>query len=222
MKILGVETTSEYFCIGIYDNGRVYEYGLKAERRLSDIIDVSIKRVLDALGWKAQDIDYFACGLGPGSFTGIRIGIATIKGLSWAVNKPVIGVPSLDILAANCPHPGKVVAALDARRDLIYCGVYELKNSRLTRAKPYMLLSKEDFFKKIKGGPYILGNAVGLYREDILKRMPQAKLLDRDYWRPQARNIIALVLESIRRKKIDDTFSIQPIYLYPKECQVRK
>jgi len=222
VKILGVETTTEFFCLGIYDNGRVYEYALQAQRRLSEIIDVSIKRVLEALGWRFGDIDYFACGLGPGSFTGIRIGVATIKGLSWALNKPVIGVPSLDILAANCPYPGKLSVAIDARRGLIYYGAYELKDSRSKRTKPYMLLSKEDFLKKITGTRYILGNAAELYRPDILKLAPRARILDRDFQRPKARNVILLALERIQRKELNSTFDIQPIYLYPKDCQVRK
>lgn len=222
MKILGIETTGEFFFLGVYDNGRIYEYGLQAGRRLSEIIDVCIGRVLDALGWRARDIDYFACGLGPGSFTGIRIGVATIKGLSWALDKPVIGIPSLDILAAGCPHSGKLVTALDARRGLIYYGAYDLNGSRPRRTKPYMLLSKEDFLKKISGGQYILGNAARLYRTDILKHAPRARILDRDLERPKARNLITLALEKIRRKEISNTFDIQPIYLYPKDCQVRR
>lgn len=147
MKILGIDTTTKFFCLGIYDganpvrntaypnrynlisNGaKIYEYNLEVGRMLSALLIQTIKRVLDALGWQVSDIDYFACGLGPGSFTGMRVGLATIKGLSWAVNRPLIGISTLDILARNVKNSNSpVVPVIDAKRNSIYCAVYKNK-----------------------------------------------------------------------------------------------
>lgn len=223
MKILGIDTTTRFLCLGIYDNGRVYEYNLEVATRLSSLLAVTIKRVLDSFGWRPQDIDYFACGLGPGSFTGMRVGIAAIKGLSWATKKLVIGIPSLDLLAKNAPDTDKqVVPIIDAKRNLIYCSVYKKKEGELDRTKPYMLLSEKELFKNIKSGAIIVGDAIGLYKEKIQLNVKGATFLEKDCWYPKARNILLLAQERIRSKKLSDEFNIKPIYLYPRECQVKK
>lgn len=223
MKILSLDTATRFFCLGIADSDKAYECNLDLGTKHSSLIIPIIKRTLDALGWRLEDIDYFACGRGPGSFTGIRVGLAAIKGLSWALKKPVVGISTLDILARNAlPCQAAVVPLIDAKRNLVYCSVYKPQGAKLKRIKPYMLLSMEEVFKKIKGKAVFLGDAAVLYREKIMLNMPAADILDKDYRYPCARNIIALALEKIKEKKISDAFGIKPIYLYPKECQIRR
>ncbi len=224
MKILGIDTTTRFLCLGIYDGNKIYEYNLDSGRRLSSLITVTIKRVMDALGWQINDIDYFACGLGPGSFTGIRIGIATIKGLAFSLNKPVVGIPTLDILARNARVKGAhVIPVVDAKRNLIYSSIYRNKNGKLSRIRPYMLLTMDEFFNKmrIKDDAVILGDAVNLYKQRILISMKNVTVLDKDYWYPSGRNIIDLAIEKINSKKVNSASGIKPIYLYPKECQIK-
>ena len=223
MKILGIDTSSKFFCLGIYDNGKIYEYNLETGIKLSSLITVNIKRAMDSIGWRIEDIDFFACGLGPGSFTGLRIGITTIKGLSWAAKKPVIGVPSLDILAMNVKCAFKpVIPIIDAKRSLIYCSVYKEKNGRLNRITPYMLLGVDELLKNILPGSILLGDAVSLYRDKIMANIKGVSFLDKDYWILKPRHLITLALQRIKDKKFNDAFNIKPIYLYPKECQVKK
>ncbi|MDP3732843.1 MAG: tRNA (adenosine(37)-N6)-threonylcarbamoyltransferase complex dimerization subunit type 1 TsaB [Candidatus Omnitrophota bacterium] len=269
MKILGIDTTSRFLCLGIYNNNKIYEYNLDLGRKLSALITVTIKRVLDALGWQIKDIDYFACGLGPGSFTGMRVGIATIKGFAFSLNKPVVGISTLDILARNAGIAGAyVIPIVDAKRNLVYCSIYRNKFGRLTRIKPYMLLTMDEFFMvqesmflrstvktlschhlrkslkviadhayggsrqrregyfleqiKIKDNAVMLGDAVNLYKQKILMNMKNVTVLDKDYWYPRGHNIIDLAIEIINSKKVNSAFEIKPVYLYPKECQVRR
>ena len=171
MKILGIDTSTKFLCLGIYNDNQIYEYNLDLGRRLSALITVTIKRVLDALGWQIKDIDYFACGLGPGSFTGMRVGIVTIKGLAFSLNKPIVGVSTLDILARNAGITSAyVIPVVDARRNLIYCGIYRNKFGQPARITPYMLLTIDEFFKKtkLKDNAVILGDAINLYKQKIL------------------------------------------------------
>lgn len=221
MKILGIDTSTKFLCLGIYDSNKIYEYTLEVGRGLSSLLALTIKRILDSLGWQAEDIDYFACGLGPGSFTGLRTGAATIKGMGFAVNKPIIGISSLDILARNAGNAeGPVIPVIDAKRNLIYCSIY--KNKGFTRIKPYMLLNEEKLFKSIKMSSSFLGDAIGLYKEKILANTKGAIILEKDLWYPKPRNIIKIALERIKAKKLNNAFSIKPIYLYPKECQIKQ
>jgi tRNA threonylcarbamoyladenosine biosynthesis protein TsaB len=222
MKILGIDTTTKFSSIGVYDGTKVYAYNLEVGRELSSLLAPTIKRILDTLGWQASDIDYFACGLGPGSFTGMRVGLATIKGLAWSLNKPIIGISTLDILAANIKAvDAKVIPMIDAKRNLIYCSVYKTKGSMQKRITPYLLLTEDEFFKKMKAKSIIFGDAVPFYKEKILRNIKGVTILDRDYWYPQGQNIIELALERIRAKRFSNSFKTKPIYLYPKECQIK-
>ncbi len=221
MKILFIDASTKSLCLGIYNNAKVYEYNLETGRKLSSLISVTIKRVVEAAGLQISDIDYFACGLGPGSFTGMRVVIATIKALSYALKKPIIGISTLDILASGVKDANAlIVPIIDAKRNLIHCSVYKRKNHRLLRLSPYALLSEEDFFRKVKSNSVLLGDAVALYKDKILQNIKGVKVLDNDYWYPKAHNMIELVLDRIKRKKFMDAFSVKPIYLYPKECQI--
>jgi len=222
MKILAIDTSTKILCLGLSEDLKIYEYSLEVGRGLSSMLAVTVKRVLDTLGWEASDIDYLACGLGPGSFTGMRTGIAFIKGMGWAVKKPVIGISSLDILARNAGNTDKqIVPIVDAKRALIYTSVFRMKNNRLIRIKPYMLLSEEVFFSKIKKDCLILGDALDLYKQRIISDIKNVVVLDKDLWYPKPRHIIAIAWERIKSRKISSAFDIEPIYLYPKECQIK-
>lgn len=223
MKILGIDTTTKFLTLGIYDNSKLYEYTLETGTKLSVLLVPTIERVLNNLGLRPSQIDYFACGLGPGSFTGMRIGMAAIKGLSYALRKPVIGIPTLDIIALNAGiENGIIVPIIDAKRNFIYFSAYQVKGGVLKKTAPYQLLKEEELLKKIKDKSVVLGDALTLYKDKILMRVKAAQILDNDYWYPRAHNLISLALEKIKAKDFTDSFKVKPIYLYPKECQVKK
>lgn len=228
MKILGIDTTTKFLCLGASDGVNIYEYNLELGVKQSAMLTPTIKRVLQALKWQLSEIDYFACGLGPGSFTGMRVGISTIKGFAWLLKKPLVGISSLDILAMNAVSRNASIVApiIDAKRGLVYCSIYRSKGNALKRTAPYMLLTIDEFIKKIENARLdkkqteILGDALALYKEDIARKLKKTKILDRDYWYPKGSNIIELAIENIREKRISNAFDIAPIYLYPKECQI--
>jgi tRNA threonylcarbamoyladenosine biosynthesis protein TsaB len=229
MKILALDTTTRFLCLALAYHRNIYECNLDLGRRHSALLVPIIKRSLEALEWRIQDIRYFACGIGPGSFTGVRVGVSAIKGFAWALGKPVLGIPTLDIIAMNAlscagkdAKGGSIIPVLDAKRGLIYCSVYRRSKGGLKRTMPYMLLSEEDFLRKAPSGSLILGDAIALYKEKMSAAIKGAVLLDKDYWYPQAHNIIPLSLEKIDSGKIDNVFTIKPIYLYPKDCQIKQ
>lgn len=223
MRMLGIETTTKRLCLGIYADNKLYEYNLDVGRSLSELLVPTIQRVVSALELRIADIDYFACGLGPGSFTGMRIGLATIKGLSIVKNKPVIGVSSLDILAKNVDFiPRLIITALDARRGLIYCSAYKYENGCLKRKSEYQLLSLDEFLKKFRTTkPVILGDAISLYGDKISAGIKGVTFLDKDYWPLKAHNLMELALLKIKSKQFTSAVKVNPIYLYPKECQIK-
>lgn len=222
MKIIAIDTTTKFLSLGIYDGYRLGEYYLEMGRLHSKLLTPTLERVLDAFGWSIQDADYFACGVGPGSFTGVRIGLASVKALAWSLRKPVVGIPSLDILAQNADKDGVVTAALDAKRNLVYYAVYRKKNNELKRISSYMLLSAQDFVKKTPVGSIIVGDAGFLYKNELLISGKKVIIKDKDYWHFWPRNMISLCLEKIKKGLVFDAFCVTPIYLYPQECQIRE
>ncbi|OGX19341.1 MAG: tRNA (adenosine(37)-N6)-threonylcarbamoyltransferase complex dimerization subunit type 1 TsaB, partial [Omnitrophica WOR_2 bacterium RBG_13_44_8b] len=161
MRILGIDTTTKFLCLGIYDNARVYEYNLELGRKLSALLHPTIERTLGAAGLSIRMVDYFTCGLGPGSFTGARLGLATILGLSWSLKKPVIGISTLDILAKGVKqNANQLVPVIDARRNLIYCSCFKNVNESLRRTRPYMLLSEDELYGSMEPGAVVFGDAV--------------------------------------------------------------
>jgi len=223
MRILAIDTTTPFFTLAIYDNGKVCEYNLKTGRRLSELLAPLVKKSLNALGLNPGDMDYFAVGCGPGSFTGIRLGLSFMKGFGLASGKPLIGESTLDILAMNCPLTDKkIIPAIDARRGLVYSCEYKYKNGKLKRLTPYLLLSKEEFIRRISPSSVIFADALNIYREDIVKKTGRVSFLDKDAWYPKAHNMIAIALEKIRKSGGRGNFKAEPVYLYPKECQIRR
>jgi len=231
MKILGIDTSTRVLCLGACDSDKVYEYGLELSTRISALLVPTIRRVVEILDWKINDIDYFAVGIGPGSFTGARIGLATVKALSWSLNKPLVAISSLDILAANAGKDHEfIIPVVDAKRDLVYASIYKNQGGSIKRIAPYMLLGKRELIRKIKdnisakalNNSVMLGDGLNICAKDCLDNLRGIKGLDKDYWRLEGRNIIALSKVAIRDKKLSNAFKLAPLYLYPKECQIRK
>jgi len=224
MKVLAIDTTTRFLCLGLSGKGRIYECRLEMGRLLSSLLVPTIEKAIESARWKIKDLDYLAVGLGPGSFTGLRIGLATIKGLAWALNKPVVGIPTLDIISRNASGlKQRIAVAIDAKRGLVYCALYDNRGvSGIKRVSSYMLIPKEVLLKKIKSDAVVLGDAVQLYRQDILKACKNVTLLDSDYWYPQPFNLLGLAAKEIKSGSKFNAAGLKPIYLYPKECQIRK
>ncbi len=231
MKILGIDTSTRVLCLGACENDLVYEYDLELGTKMSALLVPTIKRVVESLGWKITDVDYFAAGIGPGSFTGTRVGLAAVKAMSWSLNKPVLEVSSLDILARNASRDcAFIIPVIDAKRGLVYASIYKNRGGLIKRVAGYMLLSPGELMLKIRkkipaktlSKSVILGEGLNICTKDCLAALKGIKILDKDYWHLEGRQLIVLAKEALEGHKLSDAFKINPLYLYPKECQIRK
>ena len=127
MKILALETSAKSVSTAVVENGAPLAYayqctGLTHSRTLMPMVDAMLKNAELTFG----DMDAIAVAAGPGSFTGLRIGIAAVKGLAWAADKPCFGVSTLEAMAQNLAHmDGLLVCAMDARRNQVYNALFE-------------------------------------------------------------------------------------------------
>jgi len=235
MNILVIETSSQRLCVGLINHrGRIAEYDIDSGIRHTELLLPTIKKALVRLRLTLKDIDYFAVGLGPGSFTGLRIGLATIKGFAAALQKPVVGLSTLDVLARNAlPANSQMVCpVIDAKRNLLFTALYEVvpnKSSpcvqgldKLKRISPYLLIGIEELLKKIdlRTSVTFLGDGLFLYQQRLKQEIRKSIFLNEQTWYPKAKTLIELARELIDKGKISDAKRLKPIYLYPKECQI--
>ena len=244
MYFLSFETSGKIFSLAINKDEKVLRYrNLKTASVLEDSLLPAMDKILDSAGVKFSQIDGFAVALGPGSFTSLRVGMATVKAFAMSTAKPVVGIPTLDIIAygiqtmsfpnALIGNPFKefhqydeICVINDARRGKVYACLY----GPTGRTSDYLLTSLDDVLEKAHGKTLFVGDALGLYRNSIEeayqkytgKRKSTCKCLfaDEKWWHPQARVMAALAYERFRNKQHDDAASLVPIYLYPHDCQV--
>ncbi|MCI1290649.1 MAG: tRNA (adenosine(37)-N6)-threonylcarbamoyltransferase complex dimerization subunit type 1 TsaB [Lactobacillus sp.] len=138
MKILSISTATSNLSVALTENERTVAAAEETDRRNhSEHLDPLINQLLKQAGWQLADIDRFAVALGPGSYTGLRIGVTTVKMFASILNKELVGLSTLAILADNFAHSDQlVVAALDARNDNFFAGAYIFKNGQPTNVVP--------------------------------------------------------------------------------------
>ncbi len=127
MKILALDSSSTVASVAVCEDGKLLgEYTVNHKLTHSQRLLPMVDRLLQSLGLKINDIDAFGVSTGPGSFTGLRIGIATVKGFAFPENKPTIPVSGLEAMAYNFLHSDRLICpVMDARRGQVYTAVYK-------------------------------------------------------------------------------------------------
>lgn len=224
MKILGIDTSSKFLNIALSeDEDIIKEESHLLDRKQAGRLIPIVKELLRKSKMPVNKIDAFVIGLGPGSFTGLRIGVSAIKGFGIVTGKPCIGVASIDAIACNAEDNDRdIIPIIDAKRGQVYAAIYRRKAGRVKRLSDYMVLSVAELLKKIKREPVFLGDGLPLYRDAILNADKKAVFLEERCWYPGAGNIIKLGFSKIKKAKKPGLDKLTPLYLYPDDCQVRK
>lgn len=146
MLILAMDSTAVAASVALLDNGApLAAFHLNNGNTHSETLLPMAESVLRCTGKTVNDIDLFAVAAGPGSFTGVRIGVATVKGLAFGKGKPCVGVSTLEALAENLvPTGGLLCPVMNARRGQVYNALFRVENGALTRLCPDRALSVEE------------------------------------------------------------------------------
>jgi tRNA threonylcarbamoyladenosine biosynthesis protein TsaB len=225
MKILGIDTSTSCGSVGLVDGDSVIaEYLLNIPTTHSERLLNSVEYVLEQAGCSIKDLDGWAISLGPGSFTGLRIGMSTIKGLAFATEKPVAGVPTLDTLASNIsPTPYLICPILDARKGEVYASLYRYDGGDSPkRASAYQAISPENLVKNIKEKTIFLGNGVNTYGDYLLNALPTlATFVSAPLNLLRGSAVARLGLKRIQEHEVLDLSTFTPIYVRASEAEVR-
>ena len=223
MKILAIDTSGKAMGIAVADeNGIIIEHNDTSGAKHSTALASTIKNILDKAGLGFNDIDGFSVSIGPGSFTGLRIGVTMIKGFAFATKKPVTAVPTLDTIAYNCiASPHLICTIVDASRNLVYACLYESTGSTLKRKSDYLLLSISELLERLQGHVLFLGDGINIYKEDItnhfktLRGTNGVEFAPETMWYPRASTIAIMGLERLKDGKFEDPDKLVPFYIYP-------
>ncbi len=216
MIILGMDTSSVNATVAVMNDKKlVAEYIISNDRIHSVIIMPLLEDMLGKCGLKLSDVDVFASVTGPGSFTGLRIGIATIKTLAQACNKPVVGVTSLESLAANfvlC-RDTVICPIIDARHEEVYNALYE---NGVCTVQPRVISLDELFAELSATGKNVVfcGDGVLNYSDKITSAQCDKWTIAPQHLSMQkASSLCAVAYERASKGELDNLYALLPLYL---------
>lgn len=227
MKILAVDTATRIAGAAVLDdNSLLAESWLNTGRTHSQKFMPLLSGMLKNLDLTMQEIDCFAVTVGPGSFTGLRIGIATVQGFVLATGKPAVSIVTLDALAENLPGcAGLVCPILDARKDEVYTAFYRWQSGRMVRLGDYRAISPDELAREIKkqSEPAVfLGDGVHRYQTSLSEVLGEQASFAQgtgNFLHPSA--VALLGREKYLRGEITDGSRIKPMYLRASEAEVK-
>jgi tRNA threonylcarbamoyladenosine biosynthesis protein TsaB len=214
MNILSFDTSTDHLTIAVMKGGKaVARFHRKVGRNHSTLLVPTIARMLAKARLKTSALDLIAVGVGPGSFTGLRIGAAVAKGLSYATGVPVAAVPTFDAIAQNgAREKGVVCVVLDARKGKVYGCLYKSDGKYSKRISKYLLMPAADLLKLCGKYDKVVFMGDGL-------QLVGAKERIRD-WQPRADSIGRIGQALFRTKKLVKAADLEPMYLYSRECDI--
>lgn len=225
MNILGFDTATDMLTVALkVANQWQHIAELRPRVHLKYLvpkIDVLVK----ASKIKKEELNFITVGLGPGSFTGLRIGVATAQTLAHALKIPLIGIPTLDVIAQKLGQEKKyltfkyICVALDAKKGEVYSCLYRRKDLQLDRVSLIQLLKPETLVSRLKEvkEPTILAGDVVLNYKAYFSEMLNKQLVfaEQSFWYPNATVLIQLAQKKIKEDKFKPYYQILPIYLRP-------
>ncbi|TET86817.1 MAG: tRNA (adenosine(37)-N6)-threonylcarbamoyltransferase complex dimerization subunit type 1 TsaB [Dehalococcoidia bacterium] len=215
MKILGIDTSSRFNTIGLISGNQILaDFTWESRDSLQKII-LNIDLVLRNGGLTLADVDRLAVGLGPGSWTGVRVGVTVGKILAYAMNKPICGVSSLDALAYQARNmPILLCPLIDAGKENVYAAFYRPQGETIVKESDYYVGDIKGLLKTIKEPVLFLGKAAYLYRQIIVEELGPLANYRGEVGDVQKGYVIALLaLPRFERGESDDALSLAPLYL---------
>ncbi len=221
--ILAIETASPAGGVAIVGKTVYAEVFLATSLTHSRRLLTAVDYLLHHLELDLEDLSGVAVSIGPGSFTGLRIGLATAKGLALATGLPLVGIETLKALAAQAPFfPGLICPCLDARRRQVYTAIYRWEGKRLEEILAPALMAPEKLLTHLKGKVLFLGDALKAYGKlwaqalgEDFETAPAQSL-----W-PRAATVGLLGRAKILAGQEDDPHRLVPLYLRPSEAELK-
>lgn len=222
MKILSLDTTALVCSASVCDGGElIAEITVNTGNTHSETLLPAIEQILKIAELSVDDIDVFACSTGPGSFTGVRIGVATVKGIAYGKNKPCVSVSTLEALAYNLKgYDGIICPVMNARRNQVYNALFEWKDGALIRLCPDRAMSISELDEELADSDksvFLCGDGYDITEKGFEKTkisfVPERQRLQSAY------SVACIAYEKYSRGESVSDAQLVPIYLRPSQAE---
>jgi tRNA threonylcarbamoyladenosine biosynthesis protein TsaB len=223
MKVLGIDTSNLILSVAVVEEEKVLgEYTTNLQKNHSTRLMPAISMLLDELTLDPQELGAIAVAHGPGSYTGVRIGISTAKTLAWAAGIPIVGISSLQVLAGNVPFfPGRICPLFDARRGQVYTALFH-ESERVADDALRML---DDWLNQLDTESLqvlFLGDDLALHKGTIQQRLGKQAVFGQAEWNiPRASYIARTGVRHILEGRQVKASEIVPQYLQLAEAEAK-
>ena len=228
MNILGIDASGVAGSVAYIKEGKfVGEYYICDKLTHSQTIMPMLEHMKKILDIDLDKVDAVAVTSGPGSFTGLRIGVTAAKALALALNVPIIGVPTLDVIAHNITYTDSLICPImDARRNQVYTSLYRWKDKNLEQLMPHDALDMNEYLEVLRGkneDVIFLGDGIDCYKEKIMEILGERATFAPEFLKLQK----ASVLLEISREKYEKGEAINaaefvPLYLRKSQAEREK
>lgn len=223
MRLLALDTATEHCGVGLAVDGRMsVELGLSHGQTHARYLMAGVRAVLELAGIALEEVDAFAVTRGPGSFTGLRIGISTVKGMALAWEKPMVGVSSLAVLAHQADvAQGLICPMIDARRKEVYWSLYRQNRGGIEQIEPEQVGPAARAAEKINAPCMFVGNGALAYRQILNENLHQPAC-----WVSTTNSalrigwVARLAWERLEKQGPDDVRTLSPAYLRKSDAEL--
>jgi tRNA threonylcarbamoyladenosine biosynthesis protein TsaB len=212
VRILAIETTEAIASIAAYDDDKLLLHNrLDSSGRSAQLLAPGLKTALAEAAWRTNDIDLVAVAVGPGPFTGLRVGVVTAKTLAYAAKADILGVDTLEAIAAAAPNEVELVsAAVDAQRGDVVAALFQRDaNGWFQPSQPAELISADAWLKSVPAGACVSGPVL---RKLARQAPPGVQVVDPAYWLPTAAAVGRLAARDYAAGRRDDLWTLVPRY----------
>jgi tRNA threonylcarbamoyladenosine biosynthesis protein TsaB len=213
MRILALETSGKSGSVAVAEDAKTLHWReLAAEQRSAQSVAPAIQRLLDYVSWRPMDLELIALTVGPGSFTGLRVGVATAKVLGYATGAEVLGVNTLDVIAfqATTDRP-QLAVAMDAQRSQVVASTFvRNRNGDWQSSGKAALLGNDAWLASLDAETAVTGPAL----EKLQPQLPRhVTVVDPAAWTPRAETVARLAFRRYHAGERNDIWSLTPLYI---------
>lgn len=221
MKILSIDTSTMMSSITIMEDNRIIgDYNISQKETHSEMLIPLLKRAVDDLKIILDEIDLFAVASGPGSFTGLRIGMASIKAIAQVFDKPIVGVSTLEAMAFSILNNDSIISLIDARGKRYYTGMYKWQDNKLVKEFEEILKESELFeIIKQQNSVTLVGEAIDVLSDEI-KNYENVRLSHPGLNNGIGRNLCVIAKERFENNDLDNYFDLTPSYLRKSQAEI--
>ncbi len=219
MFVLGINTAFEKSSIILWKDNKLYELFYSTDSKTyGETLTINIQILLDLSGWKLEDIDLYAIITGPGSFTGLRIGIITVKTLAQIFKKPIVGVSYLECLAYQTPFSGIKIPIMPARKGEIHAGFYNAKNEKIYNEGIFSYQDFINLLSTLKNEHVII---IGKIPDELKVLIPENIIISSGHQNsPRGESIIYLSIEKYKKGDVLDYLNLLPDYRQKSSAEI--